>query len=136
MKTNISKWIAAVTVCAAAVVMESCCKDNPEIISEPDSSRTIQIRGTGMHASKNTVKNGETISLTTDVTGTIGGKAVLFTVTYFCDDSEIGMSTDSTSNYRIDYLIKDMSLGQHSLKSHAVCDNTTYNYTTPIIVTE
>ena len=136
MKTYIFKLMAAVTVCAAAVTLESCCKDNPEIISEPDSSRTIQIRGTGMKVSKNTVKNGETISLTTDVSGTIGGKTVLFTVTYFCDDSEIDMSTDSTSNYRIDYLVKNMSLGQHSLKSHAVYDNTTYNYTTPIIVTE
>lgn len=43
MKTNISKWIAAVMVCAVAVVMVSCCKDDDALIVLEETSKSIEL---------------------------------------------------------------------------------------------
>lgn len=140
MKKNLNQRVIALFVAMLSVGLTSCCKDNPEIIPAPDTSRTIRTEGTGMHVSKSIVKNGDTIILTTDVSGTIDGEAVTFTVSYLCDDNEIGTSTDSSNKYQVAYLVKDLSIGEHILKSHvtshATSDNITYKYSINIIVTD
>ena len=53
--------------------------------------------------------------MTANVTGTYNGKPVLYTVVYYCDDNEIGTSNDNTNNYLFKYVVKDLSLGLHTL---------------------
>lgn len=67
--------------------------------------------------SKTTVKNGDIISLSTDIKGKISGKSLLFYVTYYCDQSVIGTSKDSATSYRYDYLIESLPIGSHKLSS-------------------
>ena len=90
--------------------------------------------------SKNSVKNGETISLTADIKGEQNGNPITFSVTYFCDQNEIGHSDDSASKYRYDYTIQNLSVGTHTLSYKAEYrDGDTYSYSTAsssLIVTE
>ena len=119
-----------------SIGLASCCKDKPEIISDPPLGKNIHTTSTGMHVSKSIVRNGETISLTTDVSGTIDGKDITFTVTYYFDGIEIGTSTDSENKYKIDYIVKNLSLGSHSLESHATYGKVTNKFTLLITVIE
>lgn len=108
------------------------CSDNEEY--------SISISQSVLQTSKNTVKNGETISLTADIKGNANGKPILFSVTYYCDQNEIGYSNDSTSNYRYDYVIENLSIGTHTLSYKADYRNgDAYSSTSasyPITVTE
>lgn len=79
----------------------------------------ISISQSVLLTSKNTVKNGETISLTADIKGEANGNPILFSVTYFCDQNEIGHSNDSTSNYRYDYDVDNLPVGTHVLSYKA-----------------
>ena len=105
-----------------------------------DSDISISISHSVLLTSKNTVKNGETISLTADIKGEVNGKPILFSVTYFCDQNEIGHSDDSSSNYRYDYNVQNLSVGTHTLSYKAEYkDGDTYSYSTassPLVVTE
>ena len=46
-----------------------------------------------------------------------------FYIQQYCDDNEIGMSRDSTNSYLYEYMVKDLSVGLHSLKSCAKYEN-------------
>lgn len=101
---------------------------------------SISISQSVLLTSKNTVKNGETISLTTDIKGNANGKPILFFVIYYCDLNEIGYSNDSTSNYRYDYVPENLSIGTHTLSFKADYRdgdiNTSTSASYPITVTE
>lgn len=105
-----------------------------------DKETSIYISQSVLLTSKNTVKNGETISLTADIKGEYNGKPILFSVTYFCDKNEIGHSVDSTSKYRYDYVVENLSEGTHTLSYKAEFnDGEAYSSSTAsssIIVTE
>ena len=81
--------------------------------------KSIVISNMVLASSNKTVKNGETISLTTNIEGKMNGKPILFSIKYLCDDKEIGFSNDSTNNYRYDYHVENLSVGSHTLSSIA-----------------
>lgn len=85
------------------------------------------ITGPVLHVDKKSVKNGETIRLTTDISGTKNGEPIQFTVTYYWNNKEIGSSNDNTTKYHIDYKIDNQSVGYHELscKSEYKSSNTT-----------
>lgn len=101
---------------------------------------SISISQSVLLTNKNSIKNGETISLTADIKGNANGKPILFSVTYYCDKNEIGYSNDSTSNYRFDFVAENLSIGTHTLSFKAdYRDGDTYSSTSasyPINVTE
>ena len=101
---------------------------------------SISISQSVLLTNKNAIKNGDTISLTADIKGNVNGKPILFSVTYYCDQNEIGYSNDSTSNYRFDYVAENLSIGTHTLSFKAdYRDGDTYSSTSasyPINVTE
>lgn len=105
-----------------------------------DEDISISISQSALLTSKNTVKNGETISLTADIKGEANGKPMSFFVTYFCDQIEIGHSDDSSSNYRYDYTVQYLSVGTHTLSYKAEYkDGDSYSSSSasyPLIVTE
>lgn len=105
-----------------------------------DENISVSVSQSVLVTSKNSVKNGEIISLTADIKGEANGKPIVFSVTYFCDQNEIGHSDDSTSKYRYDYTIQNLSVGTHTLSYKAEYrDGDTYSYSTassPLIVTE
>lgn len=105
-----------------------------------DNDISISISQSVLLTSKNTVKNGETISLTADIKGEANGKPILFSVTYYCDQNEIGHSVDSSSNYRYDYNVLNLSIGSHTLSYKAEFkDGDTYSSSiafSPLVVTE
>lgn len=105
-----------------------------------DENVSVSVSQSVLVTSKNSVKNGEIISLTADIKGEANGKPIVFSVTYFCDQNEIGHSDDSTSKYRYDYTIQNLSVGTHTLSYKAEYrDGDTYSYSTassPLIVTE
>lgn len=108
MKKNLRIVMAVIIAMVLSVGLNSCHKD--DII--------IPARN---------VKNGETIELTANVTGTNDGKPVLYTVVYYCDDKEIGSSNDNTNNYLFKYVVKDLSLGQHTLNYRASYEDDNIN---------
>ena len=115
-------------------VLLGCSKDDDTSVSSISISQSVLV------TSKNTVKNGETICLTANIKGNANGKPILFSVTYYCDQNEIGYSNDSTSNYRYDYVADNLSIGTHTLSFKAdYRDGDTYSSSSasyPIIVTE
>ena len=95
-----------------------------------DENISVSVSQSVLVTSKNSVKNGEIISLTADIKGEANGKPIVFSVTYFCDQNEIGHSDDSTSKSRYDYTIQNKAEYR---------DGDTYSYSTassPLIVTE
>lgn len=109
-----------------------------EKTTEIDVSTEVTM-STTMYVSSNKVKNGETIDLTTNIKAVINGKSVLFTVIYYCDDKEIGSSSDGSNNYLFKYVVKDLSVGPHKLTSKAsyqeggASSSTTASYTINVI---
>ena len=92
-----------------------CCND----ITVEGEDNSVWVSTRSFSTDKDIVKNGDTISLTTDVKGTHNDVPILFSVKYYCDQNEIGFSNDSASKYHIDYQVKDLSIGKHILKSEA-----------------
>ena len=90
-----------------------------EKTTEVDMSTEVYVSTSTMTVSNKNVKNGETINLTTNVKAVINGKPILFTAVYYCDDKEIGSSKDSTNNYLFEYVVKDLTVGTHTLTSKA-----------------
>ena len=114
-----------------AFVLFGCSKDN---------DISISISQSVLLASKKIVKNGETISLTADIKGEANGNPISFSVTYFCDQNEIGHSNDSSSNYCYEYKVQNLSVGTHTLSYKADFKyEDTYSSSTaavPLVVTE
>lgn len=108
--------------------------------SKDSISESVSISQSVLLTSKNSVKNGEIVSLTADIKGERNGNPIVFSVTYFCDQSEIGRSDDSSSKYRYDYTVQNLSVGTHTLSYKAEYkDGDTYSYSTaslPLTVTE
>ncbi len=125
MKKSIVLLLFVITLCGC----------NKETIDN-----SIVISNMVLVPSNKTVKNGETISLTTNITGIMNGKPILFSVKYCCDNKEIGSSNDSTNNYRYDYYVENLSVGSHTISSIAEYkeEGTTSTSSTsvPIMVTE
>lgn len=108
--------------------------------SKDSISESVSISQSVLLTSTNSVKNGETVSLTADIKGERNGNPIVFSVTYFCDQNEIGRSDDSSSKYRYDYTVQNLSVGTHTLSYKAEYkDGDTYSYSMaslPITVTE
>ena len=108
MKKNLRIVVIALFSSTLCTFFSSC----REVDLSTSQSLTITI-GT------QTVKNGETVNLTANLQGTYKGKSIIYNVVYYCDDMEIGTSTDATNNYLFTYVVKDLSLGYHTLSYKA-----------------
>ena len=106
MKKYLFYTIVTLVAATMSVGIVSCSSDRDDIVIDQNFPVSVGYQN---------VKNGESIDLTANVTGSYNGKPVRYTVVYYCDDNEIGSSIDNTNNYLFKYVVKDLSSGLHTL---------------------
>lgn len=122
-------FFRSIAFVAIALTISCClfscdCDDDPKIekslFGTAVSSQQNVHNGDEIYLSIGPVKIDETGSISVESSTTINGKEIgVPMVHYYIDDKEVGKSNDPSTKFAVKYIVKDLSIGNHTLSATA-----------------